>query len=153
MTATASEDISYTPYQSVYDREGSSIFLRQDGSPLFPAKPPPKPLLARHFPDRDKLNSVAEEALRFLRVPVENTVDKQGRQYVKAFGPFEDSEVRRVCNRVASALNFETADQPWTAKEEAQLLYEELSIDDTGDAVVLDGGSTLWSDGTYHHER
>ena len=153
MTATASEDVSYTPYQSAHDRKGSSIFRKLDGSPLFPAKPPPKPLLARRFPDRDRLISVAEEAVKFMRVAVENTVDKQGRRYVKVFGPFEDSDVRRACNRVASALGFETADQPWTAKEECQLLYEELHIDDSGDAVVLDGETTLSSDGTYHHKR
>ncbi|MBU1255235.1 MAG: hypothetical protein KKE69_12740, partial [Alphaproteobacteria bacterium] len=87
MTATASEDISYLPYQSNYDRKGSSIFRKLDGSPLFPAKLPPKPLLAKAFPDRDKLISVAEEALKFMRVPIENDTDKQGRRYVKVIGP------------------------------------------------------------------
>lgn len=152
MTATASEDISYTPYQSDHDRNGSSIFRNMDGSPLFPPKPPPKPLLAKAFPDRDKLISVAEEALKSMRVPVENTVDKWGRRYVKVFSPFKDSDVRHACNQVARALGLETADQPWTAKEEGQRLYEELRIDDSGDDVVLDGETTLSANGTYHHK-
>jgi hypothetical protein len=152
MTATASEDIFYTPYQSDHDRNGSSIFRTLDDSPLFAPKPPPKPLLAKAFPDADKLISAAEEALKNMRRPVENAVDSWGRRYVKVFGPFEDSDVRRACNQVARTLGLETADQPWTGKEEGQLLYEDLRIDDSGNDVVLDGGTTLSADGTYHHK-
>ncbi len=149
MTATASEDISYTPYQSSFERNGLSIFRKSDGSPLFPRKPPPEPMLARAFPDRKRLIFVAEEALAYLRVPVEKTHDTWKREYVKVFGPFEDAAVRRACNRVAQALGFETANEPWTAEEEGQLLYDELCIDDSGDDVILASGVYLSKAGTY----
>lgn len=150
MTATASEDVVYRPYQSDFDKQGSRIFLEPDGSPTFPPKPPSPPLLARAYPDREKLVSVGADALRFLSSDVEHTVDQWGRRYVKVYGPFEDAAVRSACNRVSVALGFEAAIQPWTAREEGQEIYRELCMDDSGDDLVLGIDVSISFDGMWH---
>ncbi len=154
MTATASEDRLYVPEQTWLERHGSSLFMKEDGTPLHPPQPAPQPIHIRAYSDQDRLMAVAKASLQVLGVPVEHQKDTFQRPYVSVFGAFDGAALHRVANQVAEALGLELDDKPWTVEEELREIYDDLALGvpglpghEPGDDYHLGDGVYITADG------
>lgn len=144
LTATASED---RPYRPAHPRPQVSkpIFTDPDGTPFRPKQDREPPAVhPKAYPDKERLIEAAEKTLHLGQV--EPRADQWGRPYLAYHGITDAASIRRAGNRLAEELGFEIDPRPWAA-EEMQSIYEEFSIDDSGDDVYLGDGVSISSSG------